>query len=501
MPAASAEKRARQRANKVLRANTTTEWSEPAVQTAKIPEIVSPPSQSTECAPVLQSSTSSSSTSINFETFVEFADLDDILRFCDAAASTQEGRNLKLLWDRAFEAGLDQGRTEERNFRDEIYRSGKAQGIKEAEEAASNAEIDCYRHGIEKGRTEEQSEWISAGHGPHCLTPVSVLSDHAVQTDSEPLLTTSCDASIQSDDYVDGMHLTDVLKIGFEKGQVYGIIQEREQWESAGHSTCSVATSSSTVTIDAGIQVDLVTPLPQYVHASAQSVSADIQNPTSCSDASIQTSSDFNPLNDAESVDLLCAFSAMAPSSTPLGLVWQRAFEAGTQASQVDVTDDLAIPPTPQVDASVQTLEPPPLDVPPQITDPPCLDWSEEVGSLPIILPPPQPCQPRDLSALRSSSPSPFASLRRRSRCQGSQSYRQSYRRQCPSSLELPYPRFQYCRFTSHRTSYTPQKPKTKNSNFEPVTSRKASSLNWDSDPRLADLNRSLKALGWIRAH
>jgi hypothetical protein len=498
MPAASAEKRACQRANKVLRANTTTE---PAVLTALTPEIVSPPAQSTECTPVLQSSTSSSSTSINFETFVEFADLDNILRFCDAAASTQDGRNLKLLWDRAFEAGLSQGRSEEREFRDEMYLRGKAQGFKEAEEAASNAEIDFYRHGIEKGRTEEQSEWISAGHGPHCLTPLAILSDHAVQTDSEPSLRTSCDASTQSDDYVDGMHLTNVLKIGFEKGQVYGIIQEREQWESAGHSTCSVTTSSSTVTSDAGIQADLVVPMPQYVDTSTQSISVDIRTPTSRSDASTQSSLDFDPLNNAESVDILCAFSAVAPSSTPLGLIWQRAFEAGTQASQVDVTDDLAIPPTPQVDASIQTLEPPPLEIPPQITDPPCLDWSEDVGSLPIILPPQQPCQPRDLSALRSSSPSPFASLRRRSRCQGSQSYRQSYRRQCLSSLELPYPRPQYCRSTSHRTSYTPQKPKTKKSNFEPVTSHQASHLNWDSDPRLADLNRSLKALGWIRAH
>ena len=198
MPAASVEKRARQRANKVLRANTTTERSEPAVRTAEIPEIVSPPSQSTECAPVLQSPTSSSSTSINFETFIEFADLDDILRFCDSAASTQDGRNLKLLWDRAFEAGLKQGRSEERDFRDEMYLRGKAQGVKEAEEAASNAEIDFYRHGIEKGRTEEQSEWISTGHGPHCLRPAATLSDEGVQTDFEPPITATCDASSQT---------------------------------------------------------------------------------------------------------------------------------------------------------------------------------------------------------------------------------------------------------------------------------------------------------------
>ena len=100
MPAASAEKRACQRANKLLRANTTTE---PAVLTAQTPEIVSPSAQSTASTPVLQSSDSPSSALIDFETFAELADLDDILRFCDAAASTRDGRNLKLLWDCAFE--------------------------------------------------------------------------------------------------------------------------------------------------------------------------------------------------------------------------------------------------------------------------------------------------------------------------------------------------------------------------------------------------------------
>jgi len=148
MPAASAEKRACQRANKLLKAKST---AEPAILTAQTPEIMSTPAQSTDSTPILQTATPSSSTSIDFETFVELADLEDILQFCDAAASTREGRNLKLLWDRAFKAGLNQGQSEERDFRDEMYLRGKAQGVKEAEEAASNAQIDFYRHGIEKG--------------------------------------------------------------------------------------------------------------------------------------------------------------------------------------------------------------------------------------------------------------------------------------------------------------------------------------------------------------
>ena len=96
--------------------------------------------------------------SIDFETFITLTDVDNIIQLCDAAASTQEGRNLKLLWDRAFEAGLDQGWTEwgsRDEERKESYFRGKAKGIEEVEAAARNADIDLYCCGAEKGRTEE----------------------------------------------------------------------------------------------------------------------------------------------------------------------------------------------------------------------------------------------------------------------------------------------------------------------------------------------------------
>ena len=189
MPTTS-EKRARQRANKLLKSKSV---AEPAVLIDQAPEIIPPPSQSTERTPALSTSLPPH-ISINFETFIELADLEDIPQFFDAIASIQEGRNLKLLWDRAFEAGLNQGRSEEREFRDEMYLRGKAQGIKEAEAV----EIDFYHHGTEKGRIEERNEWISAGHGLHCLSPVAILSDESTQTDLVPSATASCDVSSQT---------------------------------------------------------------------------------------------------------------------------------------------------------------------------------------------------------------------------------------------------------------------------------------------------------------
>ena len=145
MPTASGKKQVHQHTKKLSQVTST----------AQTPNIVTPTTPSIDSTPVLHTSTSPTSPTIDFKAFIELADLDDVLRFCDAVTSTQEGRNLKLLWDRAFEAGLNQGRNEERGFRDEMYLRGKAQGIREAEEAASRVEIDFYRHRIEKGRTEE----------------------------------------------------------------------------------------------------------------------------------------------------------------------------------------------------------------------------------------------------------------------------------------------------------------------------------------------------------
>jgi hypothetical protein len=107
MPAASAQKCARQHANKLSKIKPTT-------STTQTPEILPPSAQPTDSTPALHPPTLPPSTVIDFETFVELADLGDILQFCDIAASTCEGRNLKLFWDRAFEAGLNQGRSEER---------------------------------------------------------------------------------------------------------------------------------------------------------------------------------------------------------------------------------------------------------------------------------------------------------------------------------------------------------------------------------------------------
>jgi hypothetical protein len=61
-------------------------------------------------APTNDTIPSQSATRITFSDFIELANLDDIKNFFTIAATTREGRNLEILWDRAYEEGRTTGR-------------------------------------------------------------------------------------------------------------------------------------------------------------------------------------------------------------------------------------------------------------------------------------------------------------------------------------------------------------------------------------------------------
>jgi hypothetical protein len=93
-------------------------------------------------------------------------------------------------------------------------------------------------------------------------------------------------------------------------------------------------------------------------------------------------------------------------------------------------------------------------------------NWANDTESLPTTSIVPTK-YPRDLSCLRSTATHPFLSLRRR--------------RGRPKN---------------QRNSYYPVYPW--HHSLHPHNPLPAS-LNWDQDPRLADLGNALRALGWVR--
>lgn len=195
-------------------------------------------------------------------------------------------------------------------------------------------------------------------------------------------------------------------------------------------------------------------------------------------------------LSDVAGIAAFCA-TAVGTKHGYIARIWELAFNAGKNS--------ISSVPNPQADAGVQTMPLTDEDPAPIIKNPTCLrdfDWSQDAESLPIATAPPsQPrplshpvrvvnTQPRDLSVLRSPSSSPFSSLQHRSKRFNHYSHQ---------------PRRRHSHF-NFNSSYSPHYNSFKRS--QPHFHTKTySHLNWESDPRLSDLSRSLKALGWIRAH
>ena len=231
---------------------------------------------------------------------------------------------------------------------------------------------------------------------------------------------------------VDGIRVMDILKTGFEKVNIHGIMAEHEH-----HSqTCPRSIQHSMC--EAWIQVI-----------------------------------DTDPLNSPEAIDILCAFSSIAPSTTPFGLIWQHAFQAGTEVPQVQ---------TPHlINISTQSLIL--SSSPPQNTT---LDWSQEpVNKIqPMFLLPPPKYGPWDLSALHSLSPTPFSLLERCSKHSHTQPHQ-------PHQSHHHYIKFNF------DSSFTPSK-KSLHSKIPPPSSL-PTSLDWDQDPCLSNLSCALKALGWVQ--
>jgi hypothetical protein len=160
--------------------------------------------------------------------------------------------------------------------------------------------------------------------------------------------------------------------------------------------------------------------------------------------------------------------------------------DVGTDSPLAEITPP-PLPPSTLVHASTQTDAPP--TVIPSTLPNPSLSWADE--SYHIYAPDPAPSPllpPRDFSALRSDRTStPFGTLQHR-----------AHRRQKSARP----PRCSASRSTPHRRFYTSAAPVyyATNASCTPKPFRAVSSaLDWDRDPRLSDLSRVLRSMGWAR--
>jgi hypothetical protein len=121
---------------------------------------------------------------------------------------------------------------------------------------------------------------------------------------------------------------------------------------------------------------------------------------------------------------------------------------------------------------------------PPFSSNSECFNWADDVESS-LITSITSTKPPRDLSALRTSSASPFSSLRRR--CRNHRKPRQFTRFWAQSNCQ---------QIPSYARHHYSSKPQTPHQNLRQLLS---TPLDWNQDPRLADLSKALRALGWVQ--
>ena len=299
---------------------------------------------------------------------------------------------------------------------------------------------------------------------------------------------------------VDGIDINEVLRTGVEKGIEKGIERgieigrdrEKRAWGAAGHSNVCITVARP----PRGVAVQTENDPPPH--------------PTATAAVQVDAPNDSHPR-----LTSMAAVQVDAPKHTPPRSVTTTAVQVDTPNPplpphvkiQADIprnTTNSAVQTSPlgTRDAGSQALPPPsPIPDPIRITAPPSppLNWADDVVSLPLrpISSPPilSNHPPRDLSALRSSSLKPFASLQRRNK-RSQAHFPQSFHNQQPfyRSYQNSFRRrFPPARFSSIPIQSAPVYP-----HHTPHFSS-TSALNWDKDPRLFELSRALNALGWIR--
>lgn len=143
----------------------------------------------------------------DFTFFLQHASSADLERFLELASTTQEGRNLRLLWRWAFAEGVEQG-TDKANFATDLQLSnanldGFQDGYEQGREEVAEEIIQGYEKRIEKALYDEWSTW--KGHGDNCFKlPISPSTrEFAVQSDPIclPPATSAltCEVAIQSE--------------------------------------------------------------------------------------------------------------------------------------------------------------------------------------------------------------------------------------------------------------------------------------------------------------
>jgi len=125
-------------------------------------------------------------------------------------------------------------------------------------------------------------------------------------------------------------------------------------------------------------------------------------------------------------------------------------------------------------------------------------DWAEDAETLPTTSQPAKTYEPHDFSCLRSDQAAPFRTLQRRIRRHRTPHHRRQNWPRCFNTPEIQ-PFASSTTFTRRHPSGIAHGKQILTIPFGATPAQApVLKLNWDQDPRLADLSCALRALGWI---
>jgi hypothetical protein len=443
-------------------------------------------SKTTTTVNILPTDTSSP-TRVAFRDFIELADVDTINSFLAATTFTLESENLELLWKRAYKEGFENG---QKAIQPVLQRVGRKMEEKFEKGVARGMDL-----GREEGYTVAKEGFDNMVKALKAREAAKAdITDTSSQTD------TPAPISIQNKPTASVPCQTDTTFIPTTLSTTIGI-----QTSPYRDITCHSSTLTTPI-----VQTDSDTTLTTLTFVKSGNDESNTPRSTQsgyqgCPELENRSPLDADTSRASESTSLNMEPNAFVLGpKTPVTMtgftqkhlkmrkspIFNKRHDGLSEAATTEHSAALSESsagstvvlasenPSKTAEFSQKRSETTKLPVSE------AFNWADEAETLYTSPTFPQH-PPRDFSGLRSSSVNPFSSLRRR------RGYHKNSRcfintRSQPKCQHI-YPNYHHYSSTRQAPHHIPQP-------------RFAVSLNWDKDPRLADLGTALRALGWIRA-
>ena len=445
---------------------------------------------------IITSMPTTAPTHISFCDFIKLADIDTINDFLSTTTTILESQNLEALWKRAYKEGYERGRKslledirrEMEDMYDEGLARGKDLGREEgymiAKEAFDSMVMQLKARDAPKISTNDTSTqtappttatasisvqtnpttFASASQSPMPSKNTKIYENSFYYSEISPK-TTVFSSPTPSATYPNSTTLSTTTRAP-ETRQITADFAQKHGKVEKTHIPTKMSPEIHALGVNGPgndttrVYTSQLTPNDDVLHSLALSTTANslpISHPTNHEKSELHPDFESQPPTEHT-----------APTLVNTSLKTRSASGDFTENHQKVEKYPISIQNSPESLVSTR------------------FSWADDITELPMVSTAPTKC-PRDISALRSSSTNPFSSLQRRCwQPRKSRRFINSWPQSC-------------CQHTSRKSHFYSSPRHTPRHPSQPHIPLSSVTLDWDRDPRLADLSNALRALGWSR--